>query len=541
MFCSISKTSRTSKEWKDCGNELYKARSFVNAVAAYEQGLNGVSDHAIKCDLHRNLAQAYLTLGFYDLAKAHASAALDHGAESYASSQPAHQADDLSLANISITTPSASDAKAHYRAAVAAYRLRDFTTAKLELQSVLKLAPQDSDGKRELLRVYRRLQEQQQGAYDFDDILNASTAKQPKVDVASFTRRTVAQPSFGKGNGLFAVEDIDIGDLVLCEKAFSADFQLDPKREIMRTYDSHTEIFSAASATLWLETLHEVVRNPSQAAGVMSLGGSYEGLGDEEIIADGGRAIDAFQLHDIITRNSFCIPNPPGPGVGSENWGVYRLQSTVPEQQSLPQNAAIFCQAALINHSCMPNVEKRFIGDLILIRAARPIKKGEEILLNYAPESYKDIRERERSFRRTWQFSCDCGLCAAEAHEDHGVLDRRHKIIEEANELGLEISGKLPMPIGSKGKLRRLEQTISELRSTYDTKLYDGLPRKGMAYALTSLALIQGTLGDYWKFVATIKEAFGSMGWESPLEAGGKLVPKPDCTTFLDLNMPQLL
>lgn len=49
------------------------------------------------------------------------------------------------------------------------------------------------------------------------------------------------------------------------------------------------------------------------------------------------------------------------------------------------------------------------------------------------------------------------------------------------------------MPNSSTGKLRRLEQTISELRSTYDAKLYEGLPRKGMAYALTSLALIHGT------------------------------------------------
>lgn len=149
----------------------------------------------------------------------------------------------------------------------------------------------------------------------------------------------------------------------------------------MRTNDTHNEIFTAASATLWLQTLHEVMRNPSRAAGVIPLGGYCEGPGDEKIIVVRNRAIDALRLHDIITRNSFSFPNPPRPGADSQNWGVYRLQSTVPEQQSMPQNTALFCQAALIKHSCMPNVEKHFT---VIRSSSGPLARSRRVKRSYS-------------------------------------------------------------------------------------------------------------------------------------------------------------
>lgn len=36
------------------------------------------------------------------------------------------------------------------------------------------------------------------------------------------------------------------------------------------------------------------------------------------------------------------------------------------------------------NHSCVPNGDRSFIGDMMIIRATREIKAGEEIRLSYA-------------------------------------------------------------------------------------------------------------------------------------------------------------
>ena len=535
-----SNPNKTCKEWKERGNGMFKAQKYGEAARAYEQGLKVESDEeSTKNDLHRNLAQAFLSLGINDRAKSHAETSLVHDAGSHESSASSPCNDASTPQNQQ--TQRSNDAKAHYRAAIAAYRLRDFTSAELALQAMLKLVPEDKDGKRELLKVYKRLNEEQNAAYDFDNILSKVSTKQPEVDVANFTLRTLKRSSAGKGNGLFAARDFEIGDLVLCEKAFSSDFAVDAKQTILKTFNTSTGIFSHASASLWIKTLQEAIQNPSRASALVLLGGAYEGLGSQNIHADGSTVIDAFQVHDIVTRNCFAIPSP-NPQAKTDTWGLYSVQSNADGSTSRSTgNCALFCHTALINHSCLPNVEKRFLGDLILIRAAKPIKKREEILLDYTPATFPDMEEFDMIYERTWQFNCDCKLCEAGRQEDQSVRKRRLELSNEANELGCDLSAKLPMSYKFTAKISRLEKLIDELNATYESKFYRGLPRKSITYALVSLATVYSFQKNHVRLKMAIKEGFGSLGWESPLEAGGKLVPLPAHTAFLDLNIPHLL
>lgn len=305
----------------------------------------------------------------------------------------------------------------------------------------------------------------------------------------------------------------------------------------MRTYDTSRKIYSAIPASLWMTAVQNACKNPSFAPQLLRLGGNHVGLGSQDLSADDTRVVDVFQVHDIVSRNSFGIPTPITTAK-TEQYGIYTSQSGGDGSTNLkPHNSAIFCHAAFINHSCLPNVEKRFVGDLIIIRAARPISKGEEILLDYAPGEYDDARSRKEGFQRTWQFSCDCELCLAESKQCDEVLDRRISLMREVNELSEALSRNMPASIHWEDDISRLEGLAKQLRATYDQS---ELP-KALAYTYTTLALLHGARKTYPCHVQAIAEAFESLGWRSPLETGGMLIPKPHSATVLDLNIPQLL
>lgn len=47
--------------------------------------------------------------------------------------------------------------------------------------------------------------------------------------------------------------------------------------------------------------------------------------------------------------------------------------------------------ARYINHSCDPNVEAEIMGERIMIHAARDIRKGEEITIDYGDEYFDEF------------------------------------------------------------------------------------------------------------------------------------------------------
>ncbi|CAE7656342.1 Smyd3 [Symbiodinium sp. CCMP2592] len=73
---------------------------------------------------------------------------------------------------------------------------------------------------------------------------------------------------------------------------------------------------------------------------------------------------------------------------------------------------------SLINHSCQPNVAEQFLGDLLLLRASKPMVAGEELLMSYA-STLQSRHLRQKYLSETFNFSCICPRCKLEA----SVLD----------------------------------------------------------------------------------------------------------------------
>lgn len=186
--------ARTAADWKEEGNKAIKSGKMAglsHATHCYTEGLACVGDEKseLKLDLFRNRAAANLELGRYDAAKADALAAI---------SGPAVEATDRMQE---------LDFKAYRRAAVAAYKLRRWTTCRELLASCLKLQPESgsTDVYQLIQNVDARLHEQTTGQYDFDSIVTRLDV-QPRVDVADYFERTEMKASPIHGRGLFASE-----------------------------------------------------------------------------------------------------------------------------------------------------------------------------------------------------------------------------------------------------------------------------------------------------------------------------------------------
>lgn len=66
-----------------------------------------------------------------------------------------------------------------------------------------------------------------------------------------------------------------------------------------------------------------------------------------------------------------------------------------------------------INHSCIKNTQRSFIGDVQIVRAARDMEAGTELFFWYNPPlEYKSHAETQAGLS-SWGFQCQCTLCLA--------------------------------------------------------------------------------------------------------------------------------
>lgn len=368
--------------WKEKGNASLKECSYVDAHASYTKGLvmlcNGTKASASKLyhDLHRNRAHVDLLLSRFEEAKDDALASIADNAE----------ADQSKL-----------DVKAYFRAGSAAYRLKQYDEAIKYIEKELQIEPSDKEASARLQKTKRRTREATAGIYDFSKLRASLSRHYPRVDAASFLQTVEVKQSPGKGRGLFAKRAFKPGDLVMVEKAYCVVWahERDDAWTSM-TYDVRDDIMRVSPSGLCAAVVQKMRNNPGQAKKVLEMYSDYAGLGGEVHRTDGEAVVDTFQVHDIVSRNAF------GPG---EQFGH--------PQDSLHASTGLWITAAYTNHSCLPNVEKEFVGDLLLLRATRNIAAGDEVYHSYvAGGSYK---ERRKALMTTWNFECDCKLCIRES------------------------------------------------------------------------------------------------------------------------------
>jgi len=177
------------------------------APTSYDTALQLAKTQAEACILLLNRSHARLQHHAYDAALADAKAALK------LPSGRKH--------------PSTENEKGLFRAARALYGLRRFRESCVYLKVLRERYPGNRIVKGEVERCEMRLREEK-GEIDFVDILKEATEKYPSPDmdradfVVAIEVRVCANPDHGRG--MFTTRAVKAGELLLCEKAFSAAF-----------------------------------------------------------------------------------------------------------------------------------------------------------------------------------------------------------------------------------------------------------------------------------------------------------------------------
>lgn len=345
--------------------------------------------------------------------------------------------------------------KAYFRAGCAAYRLEDWHKAKELFTRQHELTPDDRDAKAYLRRIEARLLEQAGFGYNFQSLKARSSQKHPRVDVATYAGSTTISYTAGRGKGLFATNDIARGDIVLCEKAFCIVWGHEDAAWTTMTFDVRDERVRAFPAGLAKAVVQKLRNNPSQVEKVQALFSDHNGL-ESIAMSDGEPIIDTFQVHDIVCRNAFS----PGPQFGEED--IRRA------------GAGLWIRASYMNHSCIPNTEREFIGDLMVVRASMDIKAGDEVTHVY--DDSRDLEMRAESLMRTWGFVCSCPRCLAE-REDGASLRAQRLALEDRASAFIEKEN--PRTAG-RLVIRKAGNLFKAIETTYDEKRYKSLPHPAL-------------------------------------------------------------
>jgi tetratricopeptide (TPR) repeat protein len=418
---------KAATKCKNKGNAALKEQDLPEAYARYSEGLKIATEHSISSlarDIARNRAYVSLLLGQLDEVLEDAKASLIR--------EDDQRSKDL-------------DSKAYFRAGSAAYSLGQYPLAQKLFEEQQKLTPGDKDGRTYLKRIATRTREQESGSHDFTKMrVNLSKARS-RVDAATFTAKTEVKDSANMGRGLFATRNIAVGELIMCEKAFCVVWGHEREAMSAMTYDLRDDRIRVSPIGLSKAIVQKLISNPSQTSKVMDLYGDYQG--------ENSHAVDVFRVHDIMSRNAF------GPGKQFGDDGI-RNAST-----------GLWIHAAYINHSCIPNAQKEYIGDLLILRATRAISAGDEIFHAYDESS--DLEARQASLMTTWGFECNCKLCGAEKKDSQEIRNKREELRGEAD----AFVAREPWAGAKRLTIIKAQRIARGIEETYDKERYEGLPK----------------------------------------------------------------
>ena len=403
--------------YKNEGNTAYGKNDYLAAVGLYTKGIElcaaDSGDEDLRRDLLRNRSLVNTLLGRFETARTDAITSLSPEVNGLVSSFDALQLGPSVDLNPEIWSKGKSnhvvknDIKGLYRAGRAAYELGDYVGAERHFEDAL-LLDEDSDCVRELVRTTARITEQETGIYHFA----TPTRHRPRLDHAEFLANVYVKHTGDakKGRGLFAKKAIKAGKLLLVEKAFCTAFHSDANREQYIIMDSNTDRISMGSdANLLLAIVQKMLYNPEIGAELMELYAGkatpYPNANNPLPVVDGVAAVETFHVQSVIEHNAFGI-------AGLRSSDEFISPTVTPDSEHERSSAGIRITASYINHACVANANRAFIGDLMIVRAAKDIAKDEELTIQYrVPEA--DVSQLQSILESGWGFKCTCLLCSA--------------------------------------------------------------------------------------------------------------------------------
>lgn len=177
-------------------------------------------------------------------------------------------------------------------------------------------------------------------------------------------------------------------------------------------------------------------------------------------------------------------------------------------------SCGVWITASYINHSCIDNCVRSFMGDMMIVRASKNLKANTELKFWYqAPIGEGGIEEQQESFRRNWEFACTCALCKSLEETPASTFKTRRELLDKIQSL----CSKKPADEVPTEEVQRLINTIN---GTYDRPARE-IPRLALWGAHYFLANIYLAKEQYLNTLNAIGKTLVALGFVCRgLEAG---------------------
>lgn len=501
--------SKEAISYKDVGNAHFKKKDYIAAAESYTQGLTacGGGEDSLRRDLYRNRAIVNIYLEQFETAVGDANAALIP--------EPLEDENAMKI-----------NVKALYRGGRACYCQESFSKAQKLYEKVLQINPEDQDAGEQLAKTRARLEESTTGKYDFTAMSNSVNAAHKRLDYATFTKNVTIRPSSKKGRGLFATKNIKAGELVLVEKAFSVAFasELGSETHMILNLNTNTGRIGA-HANLHNQLVQKMLNNPNQAQRMLALfDGGYSPKCTPQII-DGKMVIDTFQVAAIMDHNCF----------GCAETRTADALSAAKASDRDEKSVGVWTVASYFNHACDSNAHRSFMGDMIIVRAAKDIKNGDEIFIAYRAPGFDNDATVEQ-LQKSWKFRCDCSICTAEAATTVPQHKERKALIKEVAAF-LENHRKATDYCSDETTITKAENLYAKLNATYDKKIFANVPRIALAYLGEWICGVYQTEQKMHKVIDASHRVLHDLGYQVEVNGQSLSIDRTHCyAEILDID-----
>ncbi|KAI4644684.1 uncharacterized protein J4E78_009503 [Alternaria triticimaculans] len=386
-------------------------------------------------------------------------------------------------------------------ASQALYHLRHYDECCDLLKELCKLSPTDQDAADALARAQRRCDECNSGRFDFKHLRSEATEfRPPHLDHGSYIAPVEDRPVQGKGRGLFTTRPLKVGDLVLCEKAFSHAHLDDGQRgnaSITRLVNVESGLdATGVRADLIRLIAQKLFKNPSLAPDFTTLyHGNYQAVATQRV--DDQPVVDTFLIERIEAFNNFSCP------LTSLNIYKDRIAGITTPKEDL-HNCGVWIKASYINHSCLGNVCRTFIGDMMIIRATKDLDVGTELTFPYVyPTGKYDMKMDDEL--KTWGFTCNCPLCKDIKATKASNLTKRQNLLNQVVKLCKSPAAGIQFT----NKIERLAEALNE---TY-TRPAEEVPRLLLWSPYLLLTRIYMKRSIYGKALETMGKFLQALGF----------------------------
>lgn len=180
------------------------------------------------------------------------------------------------------------------------------------------------------------------------------------------------------------------------------------------------------------------------------------------------RAPHPLRAH-LERRRARALPTPEVARLLHVLWASCLVMRSLGGREEF--GTGFYTRASYLRHDCDPNCYTVFSGARVVVRALRPIAKGEELTIAKSPEvALLPIELRTKVLLMEHGLDCFCGRCRLELFADEAIAPEAQRQRDTANSMLLMscsvASGTMRASASPRGCMCRLDSLMEAVRDT---------------------------------------------------------------------------